>query len=109
MKVPRLGVELELQLSATATATAMPDLSCISSLCQSSWQHWIINSLSKARDQTHILMDFSWVPYHRATTGTLKLKTFVNCMLVGKKTAPPIGPNVYIGHPPQEVDPIQMV
>ena len=57
MEVPRLGVKLELQLLAytTATATARLDLSHI-------WQpvlqqHQIINPLSKARDQTHILID----------------------------------------------------
>ena len=50
MEVPRLGVELELQLLAYTTATAMQDASCIL------WQHWILNPLSGARDQTHILM-----------------------------------------------------
>ena len=45
MEVPRLGAEMELQLLAYATATAMPDL----------------NTLSKARDGTCILMDPSQV------------------------------------------------
>ena len=57
MEVPRLGVKLELQL--LATATAMPDPSHIFDLCCSSQQHWILNLLSKARDQTRILMDTS--------------------------------------------------
>jgi len=60
-EVPRLGVELELQLSAYTTATAMPDLSCICDLHHSSWQHWILNPLSKARDWTCIIMDTSQV------------------------------------------------
>ena len=29
---------------------ATPDLSSICNLCQSLWQRWILNSLSKARD-----------------------------------------------------------
>ena len=50
--VPRLGVESELQPPAytTATATAMQDLSCICDLYHSTWQHWILNPLSEARD-----------------------------------------------------------
>ena len=45
MEVPRLGVESELQLLAYTT-------------CR------ILNSLSKVRDQTHILMNASRVHYH---------------------------------------------
>ena len=52
-------MELELQLPAytIAIATAMSDLSCIHDLHHSLWQHWILNLLSEARDQTGILMD----------------------------------------------------
>ena len=39
-------------------------------LCCSLRQHWILNPLSEARDQTDILMDTSWVCYHWTTTGT---------------------------------------
>ena len=49
MEVPRLGVQLELQLLAYTTATAVLDPSL------SLWQGRILNPLSKARDQTHIL------------------------------------------------------
>ena len=40
---------------------AMWDLSCICSLYHSSWQRQIFNTLSEVRDQTHVLMDTSWV------------------------------------------------
>ena len=50
MEVPRLGIESELQLLAYATATATPAPSCICDLHQSSWEYWILNPLSKARD-----------------------------------------------------------
>ena len=64
MEVPRLGVELELQLLAYATATAVRDLSHVCDLHHSSWQHWILNPLSGARDRTHVLMDSNRVHYH---------------------------------------------
>ena len=49
LEVPRLEVKSELQLLAYATATAMPDLSCLYDLHHSSWQHRILDPLSKAR------------------------------------------------------------
>ena len=63
MEVPRLGVESKLQpmVYTTATATATPDLSRICDLHHSSRQCWILNPLSKARDQTRILMVSSQV------------------------------------------------
>ena len=71
MKVPRLGVELGLQLSVYTTARTIPDLSLVFNLQLRSQQHWILNSESKARDWTRLLMDTSRVHYHWATTGTL--------------------------------------
>ena len=59
MEVPRLGVKLELQLPACVTALATRHLSHICDLHHSLWKHQILNPLSKARDQTHILMDTS--------------------------------------------------
>ena len=52
MEVPRLGVKAELQLLAYSTATAVQDVSYVFNLHHSSWQHWILNPLSEARDQT---------------------------------------------------------
>ena len=59
IEAPRLGAELELQLLAyaTATATAVQDSSCFFNLQHSSWQCWIPNPPSEARNQTWILMD----------------------------------------------------
>ena len=57
MEVPSLGVEPGLQLRAFATPTATGDPSLVFDLRHSSWQPWIFNPLSKARDQTCILMD----------------------------------------------------
>ena len=71
MEVPRLGVQLELQLPAYATVTAIPDLSHICNLHHSSWQHWILNLLSKARNETLNLMLPSQICFHCTTMGTL--------------------------------------
>ena len=57
MDVPRLGIESELRLLAYTITTAILDLSCIYDLHCSLCQHWILNPLNKARDQTCILMD----------------------------------------------------
>ena len=56
MEVPRLEVQSELQLLAYATTTAL-DPSHICDLPHSSWQCRILNPLSKAKDQAHILRD----------------------------------------------------
>ena len=50
MAVLRLGVKSELQLQATATA--MTVLSLVCDLHHSSQQHWILNLVSEARDQS---------------------------------------------------------
>ena len=54
-------IELELQLLNYATATAMPDLSCVRNLHYNAQQRWILNLLSKATDQTQVLMGTSQV------------------------------------------------
>ena len=61
MEVLRPGVESELQLPAYATVTATCDPSCNCGLHHSSQQCQILNLMSEARGQTHILMDTSWV------------------------------------------------
>ena len=66
-----LGVQLELQLPAYTTARATQVLSCICNLCCSLQECWILNPLSKARDQTLILTDTTQVLHHWATMGTL--------------------------------------
>ena len=58
MEVPRLEVKLELQLPTYAIATVQ-ELSHIFDLHHRSRQHRILNPLSKARDQTLVLMGAS--------------------------------------------------
>ena len=69
IEVPRVGVKLKLQLLAFTTVTSMPDPSWVCNLHCSLWQCWILSPLSKARDQTRILMDTSWVHYRWTTMG----------------------------------------
>ena len=59
--VPRLGVKSKLQLLAYATATAIQNSNRICDLNHISWQSWILNAVSKARDWTYSLMETSQV------------------------------------------------
>ena len=70
MEVPRLGVNSELQWLVCTTVTAIRNQSRVCNLNHSSQQCWILNPLDEARDQTPILVDTSWVPYHWTTMGT---------------------------------------
>ena len=70
MGVPGLGFESGLQLPAWAIATATWDSSHGCNLYHSLQQHWILNPVSEARDQTWVLMDTSWVCYRWATIET---------------------------------------
>ena len=63
MEVSRPRGKLELQLLAYITATATWDPSCLCDLHHSSWQCWILNPLSEARDRTCVLMDASLLLY----------------------------------------------
>ena len=64
----QLGVESELQLQAYTTATWDPSHLC--NLHHSSWQRWIPDPLTEARDQAHILMHTSWICFCCTTKGT---------------------------------------
>ena len=60
MEVPRLEVKSELQLPADATATAMRQIWAASvTFVAACGIGWILNPLSKAKEQTGILMDAS--------------------------------------------------
>ena len=50
-EIPRRGVKLELQLPTYAKATATGDPSHLCNLHHSSWQCWILNPQSKAKDR----------------------------------------------------------
>ena len=65
-----LGIESELWLLTYTTATEMQDLSHVCDLQQSSKQYQIPDPLSKARGQTHFLMNTSWICFHCASLGT---------------------------------------
>ena len=58
---PSLGVKLELQLLGYTTATATQDPSHVCDLQHSSQPCQILNPMSEARDQAHILMDTNQV------------------------------------------------
>ena len=64
-----IGVKWELQLVAYTTATAMQDPSRICNLHHSSWQHCILNPLSKARDWTCVFLDATQIHFCWATKG----------------------------------------
>ena len=64
MEVPGLGVEMELWRPAYVIAIATPDPNRVCNLRCSSREHWILNPLSKAMDQTPVFMDNSQVSYH---------------------------------------------
>ena len=83
MRVPRLRVKSEPQLPAYARATAIRDPSWVCDLYHSSWQRWIPDQLSEARDQTPILMDTSWICFHWATKGTPCFYFLFVCVLGG--------------------------
>ena len=70
MEVPRLGVESELHLPAYTTAIATQDPSRVCDLHHSSQQFRISDPLNKARDQTCILIDTSWIRFCCTTMGT---------------------------------------
>ena len=56
---------------------------CVCDLHRSSWQGWILNPLSEARDPTHIFMDTGWIHFCCAIKGTPK-DGFLLTFLLGK-------------------------
>ena len=79
IEVPRLGVESELQLPAYITATATWDPSCVCNLHHSSWQCWILDPRSEAKDWTRIHVDPSRVCFCCASLGTPR--GFFTCLI----------------------------
>ena len=77
MEIPRPGVELELQLPAYTTATATWDLSHVCNLHHNSRQCQILDPLSEARGQTHILMVPSWIRFRCTVTGPPEVQVIV--------------------------------
>ena len=71
MEISRPGVKSELQLPVHTTATATRDPSRVCNLHHSSQQYWILNPLSKARDQTLNLVDTNQFITHWTTMETL--------------------------------------
>ena len=78
MEVPRLGIK-SAAAGAYATATAMPDLSRICDLHPILQQRWILNPLSKARDQT--ASSWTLVGFLSCWTTTGRV-TFLNTQIV---------------------------
>ena len=75
MEVPGSG-QIIVTAASLDTTTATRDPSHVCNLHPSSQQHWILNPLSEARDQTHIFMDTSQVRYRWATAGSPDLTIF---------------------------------
>ena len=84
LDIPRLGVESEMLLPAYTTAPAMQDPSRIFNLYHSSLQHWILNPLSQAKDQT----PSSWIliRFITAEPEWELLKDQIHSLKTGKKT-----------------------
>ena len=61
MEVPRLGVESKLQLSAYDTG--IPAESATYTTAHRAMPDQILNPQIQAKDQTHILMDTSWIHF----------------------------------------------
>ena len=69
---------MELQLPAYTTATVTPDPSHICDLHHGSQQRWILNPLSRAKDQTRKLMVPRWIHF-RCITRELPELVFSHC------------------------------
>ena len=76
MEVSRLGVELKLYLLAYTTAKEMQDPNHVCNHHHSSWQRWILNLLSEARDWTCVPVDVNQIHFLWAMTGTPYIYNF---------------------------------
>ena len=65
MEVPGSG-QIIVTAASLDTTTATRDPSHVCNLYPSSQQHWILNPLSEARDQTPVLMDTSRVHWEKS-------------------------------------------
>ena len=64
MEVPRLGSNQSCSFWPTTQPQQCQIWAASVTYTTSSWQHWILNPLSKAGDQTCILMDTSQIRFH---------------------------------------------
>ena len=64
------GFQSRSRIGACATTTAMPDPSHICDLHHSSWQRWILNPPSEAKDHICFIVDTSQICFYWAMTGT---------------------------------------
>ena len=79
MEVPRLGVKLGLQLQAYTTVAATPYTSHICDPTALAATLNLLNPLSKAGDQNHILMDTGQVLNPQAAMGTPQIFSKASC------------------------------
>ena len=80
MEIRRLGVELE--ATAASLCHSHTNIGSLPPTLQLR-EHWILNPLSRASDQTHVFMDTSWVHYHLVTTETHAHFFLMGCLFLG--------------------------
>ena len=73
----------------------MQDLSHVCDLHLSSWQHWILNPLCKARDRTHNLMVPSQIHFHCAKMGTPRF-IYIKSEFIPLTEIPFLSPNALV-------------
>ena len=106
IEVPRLGVQSELQLPVYTTATATRDPSLVRDLHHSSWQCWIFNPWSEARDRTGKLTVPSRICFRYAMSGTplwafiKALSFFLVLLLLHASSLRGIGARFIVSAPP---------
>ena len=76
MEVPRLGVESELHWPAYTTATATWDPSRMCHLHHSSWQHQILNPLTRPGIKPRLTAEPQWEHQYSNKTTILNIKMY---------------------------------